>query len=485
MSKPTDLLLTDPSERALAAALNRAGPRTLRRKSRWRTLPGEVAGNPVGHSQVEGRASYVSVAWWTDHRGSKHVRVCGDDTPSTGWQPHASSLDGDRCPPLWHVFRDRVYRVRRRGGEPCWLVSCACGVTGSPEEVAWMGDRCGPCHDRREDGVPHPEDGRPVLFSGLGAGAAVTFSADGRRLAVSSTGYYLRIYDVMTGTETTLVKHEADDEARSDANRPLAFSPDGRWLIGGLPREWLVNWWDLDDRPELGPAEMLVQCQDDEEIRGFAFSPDGRLLAAWGDPANFLVVTGDGETLEDERWGISCYCNTLAFSPNSRTHALGHGGWRVRFLDTRSWKVRNGPSVGLHDDEEFQFIAYTPDGRRLVLITGDRMSLGDRPPYRRRLHVCDLVGDEGDRECALPFYVHVAALSPDGRYLAYVVHDEQHPPGEMVFFDLEQWDEAGRLTWNPKDAINDLAFSGDGQTLATVSAAGVVKLWPWGLLLKC
>jgi WD40 repeat protein len=379
---------------------------------------------------------------------------------------------------------DRGYRVSRGGGEPCWLVSCACGMTGLPEELAWMGDCCGPCHDRRVDGQPHPEDGRPVLFSGPGAGVAVTFSPDGRRLAVSSTGYYLRSHDVASGKEITLEKHDADEESRSDAHRPIAFSPDARWLLSGLPREWLINWWDLDDRPERGPGEMPIHSRDDEEIRGFVFSGDGRLLAGWGDPANFIVLTGDGQELKDDRWGISCACNRLAFSPDSQTLALGHGGWRVRFLDTRSWEASDGPDVGLHDDEEFQFIAYTPDCRRLVLITGDRMSRGDRPPYRRRLHVCDLVGDEGDRECALPFYSHAATLSPDGRYLVHVVHDEEHFPGEVVFFDLEQWNEAGRLAWDPQDAINALAFSGDGQTLATVSAAGVVKLWPWRLLLE-
>ena len=58
------------------------------------------------------------------------------------------------------------------------------------------------------------------------------------------------------------------------------------------------------------------------------------------------------------------------FSPDSRTLALGHAGWRIRFLDTQTWSVSDGPKVEMDQEEEFQLIAYTPDARRLVFITG-------------------------------------------------------------------------------------------------------------------
>ena len=121
----------------------------------------------------------------------------------------------------------------------------------------------------------------------------------------------------------------------------------------------------------------------------------------------------------------------------------------------------------------FNAVGYSADGQYLLGIhSGWRLRIWDLTT-RRQTHVTDL-----------PVYIRVAALSPDGRYLAYVVHDEQHSPGEILFWDIEFWTSAGRLEWNLEDAIMDLAFSPEGQTLATISQAGVVKLWPWRLLLR-
>jgi hypothetical protein len=73
-------------------------------------------------------------------------------------------------------------------------------------------------------------------------------------------------------------------------------------------------------------------------------------------------------------------------------------------------------------------------------------------------------------------------LSIDGRYFAYTALNERQP-GEVGFFDIAEWAEVGRVTWEPEGDIVDLAFSPDGQTLVTISQAGVVKLLPWRTLL--
>ena len=41
------------------------------------------------------------------------------------------------------------------------VVACRCGFAGTPDSLAWMGDRCGPCSDRAQEGLP--ELGFPVV----------------------------------------------------------------------------------------------------------------------------------------------------------------------------------------------------------------------------------------------------------------------------------------------------------------------------------
>jgi hypothetical protein len=486
MSEPVNLLLHAPSEAELVAALDRASSRAgseLRGSERWRVVLDEIAGNDDGRSQLEHSrpddfgSRYVSAAWWTDHRGTKHVRISGGDTGSAGWHPHYSGLDHDIRPALWHVFMERVYRVTRPGEEARWLVSCACGETGEARELGWMGERCAACHDRREEGQPHPDDARPVMLVGPDRGHGLAFSNDGRLLAVSSDGWFTRLLDVGSGEERVLAEY--DTEGREEYYAPLAFSPDGRWLAGGVSGAWAVNFWDLSG--EEGESDLRPPGYG-ESVRSLAFSPDGRLFAAHSDEQAFYLSTADGDQVIISADGLTdgqlpCRCSSFAFSADGRTLAQGFALGLVYLHDTQTWG--NPRQVNFESDQSDQilFVQFTT-GRRLVAITG---GFSEAVPHQLRLW--DLERSRERPAIPIPRLTRVVARSPDGRYLASVVHDEQHSPGEILFWDVERWADGGRLEWNPEDAINDLAFSPDGQTLATISQAGVVKLWPWRLLL--
>ena len=156
MSAPFDVLMQDPSEAEMVAAFDRATLDETERtaRMRWKTPIEQVAAHAEGtmpitrHTGPTDRTFHLFLAWWSDYRGSKHVRVRGGD--KVNLRTYLSRLDHDERPPLWHVYPERIYRVKRGDAEPVWFASCACGVTGLPPEIAWMGPRCGPCHDRRE-----------------------------------------------------------------------------------------------------------------------------------------------------------------------------------------------------------------------------------------------------------------------------------------------------------------------------------------------
>src|SRR5262249_45149388 len=75
------------------------------------------------------------------------------------------------------------------------------------------------------------------------------------------------------------------------------------------------------------------------------------------------------------------------------------------------------------------------------------------------------------------------ALSPTGRHLAWVIHHTGRSPAEVVFWDVAAWRGAGSMEWDCEDTLTALAFAPDGETIATGSQGGAVKLWPWRRLL--
>src|SRR5262249_19708513 len=72
-------------------------------------LRGGVDRLPEGrkHLQLPSRRRvdprYLSVAWWTDHLGHKHVRVAGGNPNTLGLGLYDACRQGDLRPPVWHV----------------------------------------------------------------------------------------------------------------------------------------------------------------------------------------------------------------------------------------------------------------------------------------------------------------------------------------------------------------------------------------------
>ena len=321
--------------------------------------------------------------------------------------------------------------------------------------------------------------------------AAVTFSPDGDMLVSLDTGGTIRVWDLAAAQEPLTLRH-----ADPGWEKPLAFSPDGQTLAVSLK----------DGTIHLRNARTGETRATLKGTAGFggsvAFSPDGRFLASargeWDlrtpQPTSVRVWKVEtGEEVADLQ-GHPSAAWACVFSPNSKTLASGSSDGTVKLWDlarfepiatvkTRGAWVRamvyspNGKvfAVGklglvilLDPDTGQEFaavdeptsavrsLAYSPDGSRLAVGT-------EEGPIRIRdastLQLLSVF--EGNTTV-----VTSLAFSPDGETL--ISGSEE---GAVRFWDVPTGQE--RLSMNGGKFV---AMAPDGLTLASLDAAGTVKL---------
>jgi hypothetical protein len=488
MADPFDRVLIDPPTEEVHAALHQAIS-TARRTRRFlqageitlADLLDAVTEEPEGVRSWEsnGLDEFLRLSWWTDHQGRRHCRVQGGDRDGS-IRADLGYNYADPRPPLWHVYPERVFR-RWCDGAAAWLVSCGCGMTGTPAALAWMGKCCGPCHDRQEEGSPVPNVSRA---------GTLLFEDDAiRGLALDAEGKYLAVAHPTRVIVRNLTGGIRGDWQLEGTIQSLDLSPDGHMIAVGTRTRGAFVRSCSTGQELLESADPLRTLQDISQV---VFSPDGRMLA----------VLGDGNRLEIWRWLGHFWeeaqnrdrVTKAVFSPDSSTLALADSEVWLEVRDGDEWRRCLTIPVTLSGNDEVSFLGFDTTGRFLVVVAGPAWDL-EFAQRRKKTGWVETwnVPELGDRNPQRPFRVgsrheipeiSALALSPDASTLAWVIHDDQHSPAEVTLWDVANGRERGRLEWDGEEMIRELTFTPDGQTLVTGSEWGTVKFWPWRLLLE-
>ena len=281
--------------------------------------------------------------------------------------------------------------------------------------------------------------------------SSVAFCPDGKQLAAADERGEIRLWDVATLKEKLTLNLEAG-RGWVPVNA-IALSPDGKTLVsaGG---DKTIRLWD----PETGKEKKILKGHS-ESVSAVAFSPDGRFLASaaaeWAGKIKLWDATSGNElaTIDPNSKVLS-----LAWSPNGKVLACATDEWMVRAWDMPTGKER----FALKKDEMLgsaSVVAFSPDSKTLASGHGEAIRLWDVANGTTR---ATLRGPNGG--------VMALSFSRDGT-LASAQDD-----GTVKLWDMSAGQEQGTFTGH-RGGVDSVAFSPDGKTLATGGGDSTVKLW--------
>jgi WD40 repeat protein len=297
----------------------------------------------------------------------------------------------------------------------------------------------------------------------------VAFSPDGQTLAIGGYDHQVRLVDVASGqVRDTLAGH-------SNPVRSVSFSPDGQTLASaGFDKA--IKLWNM-------PSGTLRSTLTGPKDRVFfaVFSPDGKRLAGggWEPVVTFWdLESGQSDTLQFN----SLVVRALVYSPDSRWLVTSGFDGKLRVCEAGSRTVAaripgGGDAVALSTPARvlatcttqqksialYELDLNSPDAQRLARIEELLVRLDDESYDVREAATRDFV--------ALGFAANTAlrqardsSSSPEVRIRARRILDEMFARPQA------------RLDGH-SEPVECLTVSPDGQTLASGSRDGAVKLW--------
>ena len=208
---------------------------------------------------------------------------------------------------------------------------------------------------------------------------------------------------------------------------------------------------------ELGAAKHLATA----EVKAIAFSPDGKFLATCGTDFWYIWdVETKGSLFRGTALGYGA-----AFTPDSKTFALGASDLRFFDMETGNLKLKLTPENNL-----VEAVVFTPDGK--FLIGGGYQTSPQTSGLDASLKKWETTtGAESEFKAGFTPSLGAIALSPDGKILASGGDDKK----------IRLWNLASGQVDQPlgeqESSVVELAFSSDNRLLASTGVQEASRFW--------
>ena len=319
---------------------------------------------------------------------------------------------------------------------------------------------------------------KAILRGGESVPAFLTFSSDGRILASSGGDGTVTLWDFAKREQiATLSAIEQNDapplipiapaplgkaptpgavEGKRYVAFPcLAFSPDGKTLVGSSSGSGAVRFWDVASMKETGMLNKPSHW-----VTAVLFSTDGKVLAVAsynGIIRLWNLPLADGPplaTLKAHDDGLF----TLAHSGDGKVLASGSIDATVKL-----WSVATHQNIAVlkgHSNAVYS-VAFSPDGKTLASASRDKTVL---------------LWDVASGKLMATLEGHTEGIvsvvySPDGKMIASGGFDKT-----VKIWDAVSRKEIAALKGH-SDRITSVAFSPDGKTLVSAGVDKTIRLW--------
>lgn len=274
---------------------------------------------------------------------------------------------------------------------------------------------------------------------------AVAFSPDGKLLAASGPKNRIYLW------ETATLKELRSLPGRQYEVRSLDFSPDSKQLVScGMDK--IVRLWDVASGKE------IRSFQAPGIVDGVRYSPDGKTIAARSDGRSILVWGVKSRKLLHRFAGYGGgFAYPMAFSPDGKKLLA------AQVTGLQVWETATGkelfPASGIR--ESIGKLAYSADGRTMATENGEgTIRIWDTATYRELRRF-------GGKQVGMGSL----AYSDDGRLAATAGEKTTRLWDAVTGKELFCWDNENR-----NDGFQ-LAFTPNGQLLASANGDGSIALW--------